>query len=68
MLHLVKAIRQFCVNVIACQLATGERRWYIVVTVWGVEVVMTKRPMEADLVVAGDFNIDFLMDGRMDAV
>ena len=26
----VEAIHQFGANVIACQLATGERRWYIV--------------------------------------
>ena len=45
----VEAIRQFGVNVIACQLATGERRWYIFgyylasgdeTRTWGMEAVM----------------------------
>ena len=29
---------------------------------------MTERPRELELVVAGDFNIDFLRDGRMERV
>ena len=62
-----EAIRQFGANVIVCQLPTGDLRWYIVrcylapgyeVTIWGVEAEMTKRPREAELIVAGDFNVD----------
>ena len=46
----------------------GGRRWYIVVTIQGVEVAITEIPKEAELFVAGDFNVDFLRDGRMETV
>ena len=65
---MVKEIRQFSLNVIACQLTMGGRRWYIVVTIQGVEVAITEIPKEAELFVAGDFNVDFLRDGRMETV
>ena len=65
---MVKEIHQFSLNVIACQQTMGGRRWYIVVTIQDVEAAMTERPRELELVVAGDFNIDFLRDGRMERV
>ena len=63
----VKEIRQFGANVIACQLETGKRRWYIVgfylalgdgTMILDVEVAMAERPRGADLIVAGNFNMD----------
>ena len=62
-----KAIRQFGANVIACQMATGERRWYIVgfylapgnnTTIRYVEAAMAERPRGVELIVAGDFSVD----------
>ena len=58
----VEMICQFGANVIMCQLATRERRWYIVkcyltpvdgVTIQDVEAVMTERPRGAELIVEG---------------
>ena len=49
----VKEICQFVVNVITCQLKTGERRWYIIrcyldlgdgVMIWYLEADMSERP------------------------
>ena len=42
----VEVICQFSANLIACQMATG------------VEAVMAERPRGAELIVAGDFNVD----------
>ena len=62
----VEAILKFGANVIACQLETGERHWYIVVCylapgngtmIWDVEAAMAKRPKGAELIFAGDFNV-----------
>ena len=64
----VEAVENFGPNVIGFQLATGARRWYIVGVYLAPE---DTRPMErvseairsksrgAELLVAGDFNIDF---------
>ena len=63
----VEAIHHFGVNIIACQLVTGERRWYIVgcymapgdrETIRDVEVAMAERPMGTELIVAGNLNVD----------
>ena len=63
----VETIHQFGVSVITCQLATGDRRWYIVgyylapddrTTVRDVEAAMSERPRGTELIVAGDFNVD----------
>ena len=62
----VKAIRQFGANFVACQLATGERRWYIFgwylapgdgTTIQDVEVVIVEWPRRADMILKGDFNM-----------
>ena len=67
-----KAIRQFGANVIACQMATGERRWYIVgfylapgnnTMIWYVEAAMVEWPRGADLIFAGDINVDLERTG-----
>ena len=63
----VEAIRQFNANVIACHLTTGDRRWYIVgcylspfdnTTIRYVEAAMVDRPRGAELIFAGDLNVD----------
>ena len=63
----VKAIHHFGANIIACQLATGKRRWYIVgcylvpgdrVIIWNMEEAMTERTRGEELIVAGGFNLD----------
>ena len=63
----VEVIRQFSANVIACQLATGEWRWYIVgcyltlverVTIQDVEAAMKECPRGMEIVVTGDLNAD----------
>ena len=64
-----EAIRQFRENIVACQMATGDRWWYIVgcylapgddTTIWDAEAeaAMAERPRGAELIVAGDFNVD----------
>ena len=63
----VEAIHQFGANVISCQLATGERRWYIVgydlaprggKTIRDVDPAMAEKPSGAELIVAGDLNVE----------
>ena len=65
----VKVIHQFGTNAIACQLATGERRWYIVrcylppgngTAIQYIEAAMAKRLRGTELIVAGDFNVELL--------
>ena len=61
-------------NVIAFQMATGERRWYIMrcylasddgTTIRNVVVAMVKKLRGTGLIVAGDLNMDFgKEDGR----
>ena len=55
----VEAICQFIVNIIACQLATRERQWYIVgcylapgddITIRDVKAEMAERPRGAELI------------------
>ena len=62
-----EAIRQFGVNVIACQLAMRERHWYIVgcylapgdgVMIQDVDMMMIERPRGEDMVVVGYFKVD----------
>ena len=68
----VEAICQFGANVIACQLATGERRWYIIgcymapgdrETIRGLEAEMAERPKGTELIVAGNLNVDLRKAG-----
>ena len=63
---MVEAIHQFGANIIACQMAMGERQLYIVgcylalgygVKIWGVEMAMKEWPRGTDLIVAGDLNV-----------
>ena len=63
----VKVIQHFSANVITCQLATGERLWYIVgcylapgerATIQDVEAAMEEWPRGIELIVAGDLNVD----------
>ena len=60
-------------RVIACQIETGERHWYILicymvpgngVKIWDVGEEMEGRPMGAELIVAGDLNVDMERMGR----
>ena len=64
----VDAVQQFRPNVIGFQLATGARRWYIVgcylvpndtSTIERVVEALRERPKGAELLVAGDLNINF---------
>ena len=61
-----KEISQFGDNIIACQLATGERRWYIAgyylapgdgATIQDVEADMADQQRETELIVVGDLNV-----------
>ena len=63
----VEAICQFNANVIACHLTTGDRRWYIVrcylspfdnTKIWYVEAAMVDCRRGAELIFAGDLNVD----------
>ena len=63
----VEAVEKFGTNVIGFQLATGARRWYIVgvylapedtTTMERVRETIKSRPRGAELLVAGDFNVD----------
>ena len=62
-----EAIRQFSANIIACQMATGERSWNIVgcylapadgTTIRDVEAAMAEKPRGTELIVAGDLNVE----------
>ena len=67
-------ICQLSANFIACYLATGEKCWYTLgcyletgdrVTIWDVEAEMAERPIETEMIVAGDLNVDLeRMGGR----
>ena len=63
----VEAVQQFGPNVVGFQLATGERRWYIVgcypasdktSTIESVVAALKECPRGAKLLVAGDFNVN----------
>ena len=63
----VKAVEKFCPNVIGFQLATGDLRWYIVgvylspndtATMERVIEAIRSQPRGAELLVAGDFNVN----------
>ena len=63
----VEAVEKFVPNVIGFQLATGARRWYIVgvnlspedtTTMERVSKEIRSKPMGAELLVAGDFNVN----------
>ena len=63
----VEAVQKFGPNVIGFQLATGERRWYIVgcylapddtSTIERVVEALQSRPRGAELLVARDFNVN----------
>ena len=69
----VEAIYQFGVNVIACQMVKGERRWYIVgcylalgdgATIQEVEAEVAEPPRGTDLIVAGDSKVDLERTSR----
>ena len=62
-----EAVRQFNTNVIACHMTTGDMRWYIVefylapfdnTTIRYVEAAMVEWPRGAELIFAGDLNVD----------
>ena len=68
----VEVIRQFDATVIACQLETGNRRWYIIgcylapgddTTILDVEAAMAERLMGKELIFAGKFNVDLEKTG-----
>ena len=68
----VEAIHQFGANVIAFQLGTGERRWYIVgcylalgdkETIRDVESSMEEPPRGAELIFVGNLNVDLDKSG-----
>ena len=61
----VEAVQKFGPNAVGFQLATGARRWYIVgcylspddtSTIESVVAALKERPMDAKLLVTGDFN------------
>ena len=61
------AICQFGANVITCQLATGERRWYTIgyylepedgATIQDMEVAMSEWLRGTELIFAGDLSVD----------
>ena len=63
----VEAVQKFGPNVVGFQLATGERRWYIVgcylapddtSTIERVVEAIRERPKGAELLVAGDLNVN----------
>ena len=65
----VEAVERFGPNVMGFQVATGERRWYIVgayvaledeVTMETVVAAIGRKPPGAELMVTGDFNVDIL--------
>ena len=65
----VEAVEKFGPNIIGFQLATGARRWYIVgvylapddtETMERVIEAIRSRPRGAELLVAGDFNVDLV--------
>ena len=64
-LFAVEAVSQFGPNVVGLQLATGERRWYIIgcylspddtSTIASVVAVLKERPRGTTLLVVGDLN------------
>ena len=63
----VEAVQQFGPNVVGFQMATGERWWYIVgcylaldntLTIESVVAALKERPRGAELLVAGDLNVN----------
>ena len=63
----VEAIHQFSANVIARQLATGDRCLYIIgcyllpgdgATIRDVEAAMSEQPRGTDLIITGNLNVD----------
>ena len=63
----VEAVEKFGPNVIGFQIATGARRWYLVgvyfapedtTTMERVSEAIQSKPRGAELLVAGDFNVD----------
>ena len=63
----VETVQQFGPNVVSFQLSTGDRRWYIVgcylapgdtLTIESVVNVLKERPRGAELLVAGEFNVN----------
>ena len=59
----------FGTNVVGFQMSTGERRWYIegcylapdnTLTIESVVAALNERPRGAELLVAGDFNVNLL--------
>ena len=61
----MEAVRQFGLNVVSFQLATGARRWYIIgcylspddiLTIKSFVAALKERPWGTALIVAGDLN------------
>ena len=72
--YAVEAVQQFGPNILSFQLATGERRWYIIVfylapnntlMIESVVAALKERPQVAELLVAGDLNVN-LVDPEVD--
>ena len=71
-IFVVEVIRQFGANVITCQLATGERRWFIFgcylapgyrATIRDVKTAINKQSRGTELIVAGYINVDLEKTG-----
>ena len=65
----VEAVERCGPNVMVFQVVTGERRWHIIgayvapedeVTMETVVAAIGRKPLGAELMVAGDFNVDIL--------
>ena len=70
----VEAVQQFDTNFVGFQMATGERRWYIVgfylapndtLTIDSAIAALKEQPRGAELLVAGDLNVK-LSDPEVD--
>ena len=70
----VEAVERCGPNVMVFQVATGERQWHIVkayaapedeVTMETVVAAIGRKPPGAELMVAGDFNVDILAPGEI---
>ena len=63
----MEAVQKFGTNIVGFQLATGERRWYIVggylapvntSKIESVVAALKERPRGAELLAAGEFNVN----------
>ena len=68
-----ETIHQFNKKIIVCHLTTGDRLWYIVgwylaqfynTTIWYIEAAMVEWPRGAEMIFAGEFNLDLERTGE----